>query len=220
MTVKLLRRLEAMALAVVAGCCGLTAAKAHFDVDLSARRLRGAAETGSTYDGSISSGALGRANQRGLVPPLGQVPSIGFVTGLVGPAAAKVLIDVDLGAQRMHVAAPSGATYDWPISSGAPGHATPRGQFLPLRLIRMTHSWSWYDNEPMPFTIVFSGSYAIHGTRDVDDLGHPASHGCVRLAPDNAETLFDLVAHEGASIRIKGVPPPGPPPKFANHGGL
>ena len=36
---------------------------------------------------------------------------------------------------------------------------------------------------------------AIHGaaSADVDALGTPASAGCVRIAEDNAHTLFDLV---------------------------
>ena len=32
----------------------------------------------------------------------------------------------------------------------------------------------------------------IHGTADVDRLGTPASHGCIRLSPRDAATLFDL----------------------------
>lgn len=33
----------------------------------------------------------------------------------------------------------------------------------------------------------------IHGTADVEQLGTPVSHGCIRLSPQNAATLFDLV---------------------------
>jgi hypothetical protein len=59
----------------------------------------------------------------------------------------------------------------------------------------------------MPHSIFFRGGYAIHGTGAVGNLGHVASHGCVRLAPDNAATLFDLVKAEGATIVISGAAP-------------
>jgi hypothetical protein len=34
----------------------------------------------------------------------------------------------------------------------------------------------------------------IHGTNDVNDLGRPTSHGCVRLSPTEVVELFDSVA--------------------------
>jgi lipoprotein-anchoring transpeptidase ErfK/SrfK len=55
-----------------------------------------------------------------------------------------------------------------------------------------------YDNAPMPHSIFFYGGYAIHGTYEIAELGHPVSHGCVRLDPGNAAILFDLVAREGS----------------------
>jgi len=55
-------------------------------------------------------------------------------------ANALVRIDIDLSSQRMHVASGSGETYDWPISSGRPGHLTPRGFFRPIALYPMVHS--------------------------------------------------------------------------------
>lgn len=33
----------------------------------------------------------------------------------------------------------------------------------------------------------------IHGTADTAQLGTPASHGCIRLSPQDAAALFDLV---------------------------
>jgi hypothetical protein len=37
----------------------------------------------------------------------------------------------------------------------------------------------------------------VHGTTEAYNLGHAASHGCVRLRPDNASILFSLVRREG-----------------------
>ena len=69
----------------------------------------------------------------------------------------------------------------------------------------MVHS-AKYGNAPMPHSIFFYGQYAIHGTTAVGNLGHPASHGCVRLSPGNAATLFAMVERQGAEIRIVGSP--------------
>jgi lipoprotein-anchoring transpeptidase ErfK/SrfK len=60
-----------------------------------------------------------------------------------------------------------------------------------------------YDMSPMPHSIFFHGGYAIHGTPYVGNLGRPASHGCVRLHPDNARKLFSMVKSAGpGNVRI------------------
>jgi len=122
------------------------------------------------------------------------------------PAAAVVQIDIDLTKQRMVVADKRGAKHVWPISSARRGYVTPRGQFRPTVLRRMHYSRK-YDNAPMPHSIFFRGGYAIHGTNAVGQLGRPASHGCVRLAPGAAARLFAMVKRDGARIRITGAPP-------------
>ena len=55
-----------------------------------------------------------------------------------------------------------------------------------------------WDNAPMPHTIFFDlHGHAIHGFNDTRRMGTPASHGCVRLAPQNAAALFALVEAQG-----------------------
>jgi hypothetical protein len=68
----------------------------------------------------------------------------------------------------------------------------------------------------MPHSIFFYGQYAIHGTMAVGNLGHVASHGCIRIAPENAATLFALVGREGARITVEGSAPGGS--EFASTG--
>jgi hypothetical protein len=121
-------------------------------------------------------------------------------------ANALVRIDIDLSTQTMHVVSGSGASYDWPVSTGRAGHLTPRGSFRPIALYPMVHS-AKYNNAPMPHSIFFLSQYAIHGTTAVGMLGHQASHGCVRLSPANAATLYSMVQSEGAAIQITGVAP-------------
>ena len=137
------------------------------------------------------------------------VTAVAICVGVLSaPVAANavVKINVDLTNQTMHVVDGSGQSYDWLISSGRSGHLTPRGRFSPRALYAMVHS-AKYNNAPMPHSIFFYGQYAIHGTTAVGMLGHPASHGCVRLHPANAATLFAMVRGEGASIAIGGNTP-------------
>jgi hypothetical protein len=129
-----------------------------------------------------------------------------FVATMPTTAIAVVRIHVNLNTQTMHVVSDSGESYDWPVSTGRPGYATPRGTFRPQAMYAMVHS-AKYNNAPMPNSIFFYGQYAIHGTEAVGSLGRAASHGCVRLAPENAETLFSMVSDEGAQITIGGASP-------------
>ena len=43
----------------------------------------------------------------------------------------------------------------------------------------------------------FNRGYAVHATMEVYNLGRVASHGCVRLRPDHAATLFALMRRQG-----------------------
>jgi hypothetical protein len=140
-----------------------------------------------------------------------------FVIALVAPlgAQAKVRVMIDLSTQRMDVESSSGASYSWPISSARSGYVTPRGVYAATSLQTM-HRSKKYHNSPMPHSIFFRGGYAIHGTYETGALGRPASHGCVRISPANAATLFSLVRAEGATISIVGSPPPSRP--FASEG--
>ncbi len=131
--------------------------------------------------------------------------------------ARAVTISVDLTAQRMHVTTAAGESYVWPVSTARSGFATPHGFYKPYSLQRMHYSRK-YHMSPMPYSIFFRGGYAIHGTYETAQLGRPASHGCVRLAPANAALLFAMVQREGARIAITGTPPGGPMYAKA-HGG-
>jgi lipoprotein-anchoring transpeptidase ErfK/SrfK len=110
--------------------------------------------------------------------------------------ASKLTVDIDLSEQKMTVRLETRALYLWPVSTARPGYRTPTGTFRPYRLERMWYS-TIYDHAPMPWSIFFRGGYAIHGTTDLAHLGRPASHGCVRLHPDNAKILYGLIRKLG-----------------------
>ena len=130
---------------------------------------------------------------------------LGAPLAMASSAQAKVRIDIDLSSQRMTVESSSGESYSWAISSARQGYVTPRGVYRPTSLQAMHHSKK-YHNSAMPHSIFFDGGYAIHGTYAVGQLGRPASHGCVRIAPANAAKLYSLVRAQGATISISGSP--------------
>ena len=130
-------------------------------------------------------------------------------------AQALVQVQIDLTHQRMHVNSNEGS-YDWPISSARSGFSTPGGSYAPTHLELMHYSKK-YNMAPMPHAIFFRGGYAIHGTYETSELGRPASHGCVRLSPGNATTLYNMVKAEGARIGISGTPPASHPFAIARH---
>ena len=113
---------------------------------------------------------------------------------LAGGAGAEVVVTVDKSRQSMSVVVDGEHRYTWPVSTGI--HGTPSGTFRPLSLDR-NHRSAMYNNAPMPYSIFYSGNFAIHGTPHVSQLGGVASHGCVRLHPANAAILFSLVQKEG-----------------------
>jgi hypothetical protein len=122
---------------------------------------------------------------------------------LASPARADIAITIDKSAQRMSVAVDGAPRYTWPVSTGRPGYDTPNGSFKINRMDADHFSQEW-DNAPMPHTMFFDlHGHAIHGFADVKHLGMAVSHGCVRLSPDHAATLFDLVKAEGmANTRV------------------
>jgi L,D-transpeptidase catalytic domain len=112
-------------------------------------------------------------------------------------AEAAILVNIDKSGQRMTVAVDGATRYVWPVSTGRAGYDTPTGTFKVNRMDADHQSQEW-DGAPMPHTMFFDlRGHAIHGFFDVKHLGLPVSHGCVRLAPANAATLFALVQSQG-----------------------
>jgi len=128
--------------------------------------------------------------------------TLALLTGLPASAYAAVVVTVDKSTQRMSVAVDGTPRYNWAVSTGRAGYGTPSGTYSPTRLERSWFSREYY-NSPMPHSIFFHGGYAIHGSYEISRLGGPASHGCIRLHPSNAATLYRLVKEHGAgSTRI------------------
>jgi lipoprotein-anchoring transpeptidase ErfK/SrfK len=125
------------------------------------------------------------------------------LAALLGPvclapaaAEAQIVAKINLSSQRMDVYINGAPRYTWPVSTARSGYRTPTGIFKPTALVRY-HRSTIYSGSPMPYSIFFLRGYAIHGSYETKYLGHPASHGCVRLHPSNAAALYSLVQRAG-----------------------
>lgn len=117
-------------------------------------------------------------------------------------------VSIDLASQEMVVSENGVAKYTWAISSGTAQYPTPRGTFRPQWTAKMWYSRK-YDMAPMPNAVFINGGVAVHATQHVGALGSPASHGCIRLAPGNAKTFYNLVHRHGLKmtrVSIHGTP--------------
>ena len=124
---------------------------------------------------------------------------------LVWTAAANATIraHIDISDQRLDLYVDGEKTESWAVSTGLRSGWTPTGKFQPYWLHRH-HRSSLFSGAPMPYSVFFSGHYAIHGTNQLKQLGSPASHGCVRLDPKNAAVLFNLIlAHSKKATVIE-----------------
>jgi lipoprotein-anchoring transpeptidase ErfK/SrfK len=110
--------------------------------------------------------------------------------------AATVFARVDKSSQTMTVYHHGKVIGQWPVSTARAGKVTPSGTWTAKSMKRYRRS-SRYNNAPMPYSIFYSGHFAIHGTNQIKRLGRPASAGCIRLHPGNAAKLFSLVKSEG-----------------------
>jgi lipoprotein-anchoring transpeptidase ErfK/SrfK len=101
-------------------------------------------------------------------------------------------VRIDLSKQKMEVIVVGYHEFTWDISTARRGYRTPTGDFR-INWMTSMHYSEQYDMSPMPHAIFFNKGIAIHGTEEIKRLGQPASHGCVRLHPENARILYQLV---------------------------
>ena len=132
-------------------------------------------------------------------------------------AEAKLDLFIDKSTQQISVIQNGRLLYVWPVSTGQDRFSTPSGVYTPERLERTWFSRAYY-NSPMPHAIFFHHGFAIHGSYDIARLGGPASHGCVRLHPQDAALLYGMVEQEGpgnTTIVVGGGWSPNPmPPRY------
>lgn len=95
----------------------------------------------------------------------------------------------------------------FPVSTGMKKFTTPNmnthpaGPFFMKYTSRKFPGGNYKGLGNMPYAVFVRGGYAIHGTTpgNFSKLGRIASHGCIRLHPDNARVFYELVKLFGLS---------------------
>jgi len=126
-----------------------------------------------------------RPKPRAQAPAPEQVAKEPFSQIRKGPL--QIIISIDQ--QKLHLYSDGSEVTEALVATGVPGHPTPVGVFSIIQKDRLHHS-NIYSGAPMPYMqrITWSG-VALH---EGGNLGHPASHGCVRLPHDFATRLWVL----------------------------
>lgn len=133
------------------------------------------------------------------------------------PAAAQPNLVVDLSERRLHVRDGDRVLETYRVAIGTRKHPTPTGSFTIDRII-WNPGWvppdsPWAKGEtpkkpgdpdnPMVGAKLFFRfpTYYIHGTNAPGTLGRAASHGCVRMDPDDVADLAEWVQRRGGAAR-------------------
>jgi lipoprotein-anchoring transpeptidase ErfK/SrfK len=101
-------------------------------------------------------------------------------------------IEINLSSQRLIAWEGRKPVYAILVSTGKAATPTQPGVFAIQTRDRYAHmKGPGYDVSDVPYTMYYSGSYAIHGAYWHRRFGRPVSHGCINLAVNHARWLFN-----------------------------
>jgi lipoprotein-anchoring transpeptidase ErfK/SrfK len=119
------------------------------------------------------------------------------ILGQTSDTDEEKFIEVSLNEQRLYMKQGSTTVNSFLISSGkwAP---TPKGEWriwTKLRYTRMKGGskslGTFYDLPNVPYTMYYDRGYGIHGAYWHNNFGHPMSHGCINMRPEEAGIVFN-----------------------------
>lgn len=118
-----------------------------------------------------------------------------------------VWAQVDKSSQRMYLYVNGSLRGSWAVSTGMAGYGTPNFDRHPDGRIYDAYTSGKYPGGDynglgnMPYAVFITGGYALHGTPrgNWPKLGTRASHGCIRMHPDNGYMFNRLVRANGKS---------------------
>jgi lipoprotein-anchoring transpeptidase ErfK/SrfK len=134
------------------------------------------------------------------------------------PDAERALtMTASLSARTLVVKRGGEVINEYPIAVGKEKYPTPKGQFT-VRNMVWNPSWVPPDskwargkraaapgskNNPMKTVKIFfrEPDYYIHGTGAVESLGEAASHGCLRMDPDQAAEVALLLMENAGTAK-------------------
>jgi lipoprotein-anchoring transpeptidase ErfK/SrfK len=100
-------------------------------------------------------------------------------------------IEVDLSDQRLYAHEGQSTVLTAIVSTGISVYPTRTGRFRVYAKYQSTPmSGPGYYLPGVPWTMFYSGNYAIHGTYWHNNFGRPMSHGCINMKTSEAKWLF------------------------------
>jgi hypothetical protein len=106
-------------------------------------------------------------------------------------------IEVSLAQQWLRAYEGERLVLDMPVSTGKDGFETPPGSFAIYskyvqKTLRGSYGGESWNVPDVPYVMFYRGGFAIHGVywHDRFGTGERHSHGCVGVAPADAEALF------------------------------
>jgi lipoprotein-anchoring transpeptidase ErfK/SrfK len=100
-------------------------------------------------------------------------------------------IEVALSQQRLNARSGKRVVARFTISSGLRATPTRRGTFRVYAKYRSTrYRGPGYNLPNVPWSLFYSGGYAIHGAYWHNKFGSPASHGCVNMRVNDARWVY------------------------------
>jgi lipoprotein-anchoring transpeptidase ErfK/SrfK len=129
-------------------------------------------------------------------------------------------LQVSLSEKTLEVLQGDDVVKSYEVAVGKPDHPTPKGRFN-IRRVIWNPRWVPPDakwargktpkgpedpDNPIKMVKLFfrDPDYYIHGTGEIESIGKAASHGCIRMTPEEVTELARMVMEHG------GVPKPDP----------
>lgn len=122
-----------------------------------------------------------------------------------GRETSRVWARISKTDQRLYLYIDGQVVDTFKVSTGSPGHETPLFDMQPRGPIFQKYSSRKYPGGNynglgnMPYVVFIQNGYGVHGTTlgNIRRLGTKASHGCIRLHPDNGKIFNELVRKAG-----------------------
>lgn len=131
---------------------------------------------------------------------------------------APIRLEVSLSARELRVIEDGSTVVTYGVAVGRRKHPTPTGSFRTGDIV-WNPSWTppptnWAANKkyqppgapanPMQAVKIYFQApyYFIHGTNDPDSIGEAASHGCIRMVPEDASELARRIERAGGHVPL------------------
>lgn len=128
-----------------------------------------------------------------------------------------IRVEADISERKLYIKQGDEVLESYDVAVGKGSKQTPRGNYK-IRKIIWNPSWvppnePWAKGKspqppgakanPMKLVKIFfqEPDYYIHGTGDLESLGEAASHGCLRMDPDDAYRVARYLMDHGGSPR-------------------